>query len=46
LACFLAFLQEKDPDLGLVVKSWPNLPEHIKAVIKSLTEPFKAGRGK
>jgi hypothetical protein len=38
LACFLAFLAEKDPDLALVVERWSNLPEHIKATIKTLVE--------
>ena len=26
----------QDPDLELVVKQWPELPEHIKAAIKAL----------
>ena len=26
----------KDPDLALVVERWPNLPEYIKAAIKTL----------
>jgi len=34
----------KDPDLELVVKCWPNLPEHIKQTIKMLVE--KAGTTK
>lgn len=29
-------LNSKDPDLALVVKFWPGLPEHIKAAIKTL----------
>jgi hypothetical protein len=36
LACFLAFLTEKYPDLALVVKRWPALPEHIRQAIKAL----------
>lgn len=28
----------KDPDLAMVVESWPNLPEHIKQTIKTLVE--------
>ena len=29
---------EMDPDLALIVKSWPNLPEHIKMAIKALVQ--------
>lgn len=25
----------KDPDLEIVIKAWPELPEHIKATIKA-----------
>jgi hypothetical protein len=25
-----------DPDLSLIQKRWPNLPEHIKAAIRAL----------
>ena len=28
----------QDPDLLLVVKRWPNLPEHIKAAIEALVQ--------
>lgn len=29
---------EIDPDLRLIIKQWPNLPEYIKASIKALAE--------
>jgi len=41
LAEFLALLKEKDPDLALVVKAWPNLPEHIKAAVKALVRSYQ-----
>jgi len=31
----------KDPDLDIVVKAWPELPEHIKAAIKALIQTEK-----
>jgi hypothetical protein len=33
----------KDPDLDIVVKSWPELPGHIKAAIKALIQTQKKG---
>jgi hypothetical protein len=38
LASCLALLAEKDPDLGLVVKSWPNLPAEDKIAILKMVE--------
>ncbi len=43
LASCLALLTPKYPDLALVVNSWPNLPEHIKATIKTLVETANTG---
>jgi hypothetical protein len=40
LARFLALLAEKKPDLAQVVERWPNLPEHIKAAIKTLVSSY------
>lgn len=36
LACCLALLTEKDPDLALVIEAWPKLPEHIKQALQSV----------
>jgi hypothetical protein len=36
----LALLAEKKPDLAQVVERWPNLPEHIKAAIKTLVSSY------
>jgi len=41
LACFLALLAEKDPDLAQVVSVWPELPGHIKTAIKALVQACK-----
>jgi hypothetical protein len=41
LASCLALLAEKDPDWALVVKRWPELPEHIRAAIKALIQTNK-----
>ena len=32
---------ENDQDLRLIVESWPELPEHIKAAIKALIQTYK-----
>jgi len=34
----LALLQEKDPDLALVVERWPKLPDDVKAAVKALVQ--------
>jgi hypothetical protein len=36
LACCLALLTEKDPDLAMVIEAWPKLPEHIKQALQSV----------
>jgi hypothetical protein len=45
LACFLAILTEKYPDLALVVERWPNLPENIKEAIKVLVKAYLGANG-
>jgi hypothetical protein len=46
LASCLALLSQKDADLALVVEHWPNLPEHIKAAVKTLVNSFLQGTGR
>ena len=38
MARFSSLLSEKDPVLAQVVERWFDLPEHIKATIKTLVE--------
>jgi hypothetical protein len=45
LACFLALLTEKDPNLALVVSTWPELPDAIKQAIKALVLASKIAKG-
>jgi hypothetical protein len=33
---------QKDADLRALVKAWPDLPEQVKTVIKTLIETHKA----
>jgi hypothetical protein len=40
LASCLALLTPKYPDLALVVNTWPNLPEHIRAEVKALVQSY------
>ena len=45
LAEYLAFLSEKSPDLAAVVRSWPHLPEAVKAGIVAMVKAAaEAGR--
>ncbi len=41
LALSLFLESEINPDLRLLVQSWPELPEHIKAAIKALVQTNK-----
>jgi hypothetical protein len=45
LASCLALLAQKYPDLALVVKAWPNLPDETKTAILALAQPtFTRGK--
>ena len=38
----LFYALENDPELRLIVESWPSLPEHIRAAIKALVQTYQA----
>ena len=36
MAPCMAFLEQNEPDLAVVTRSWPELPDHIKSTILTL----------
>jgi len=44
LAENLALLYQKYPELQQIISAWPDLPEHIKAAVKTLVNSSLRGR--